>query len=89
MAMVTEDRHLEGLVLDRSVKFNISLANLKRIRRNGLTDGKKETDMAKQGVEELNIKSLRSIVQSNSSPGESAEGCHIQMAAYQAGSAAA
>lgn len=56
MAMVTEDRHLEGLVLDRSVKFNISLANLKSIRRNGLTDGKKETDMAKQGVEELNIK---------------------------------
>ena len=56
MAMVTEDRHLEGLVLDRSVKFNISLANLKAIKRKGLADGKKETDMAQQGVKDLNIK---------------------------------
>jgi len=56
MAMVTEDRHLEGLVLDRSVKFNISLASLKNIKGKFFTDRKKETTMSEQGIKDLGIK---------------------------------
>lgn len=33
IAMVTEDRHLEGLVLDETVKFNMTLANLQGNQR--------------------------------------------------------
>ena len=56
MAMVTEDRHKEGLILDESVKFNITLVNLKAINKGFLVDRFKETTLSKSGVKALNIK---------------------------------
>ena len=57
VAMVSEDRHLEGLVLTESVKYNISLANLKSIsKRKAFVDSKKEIEIANKNVKNLNIK---------------------------------
>lgn len=56
MAMVTEDRHLEGLVLEESVKFNMTLANLTDIKGRVFVDPKKEAAISKHGVEELGVK---------------------------------
>ena len=57
IAMVTEDRHLEGLVLGESVKYNISLANLPSIATNRFFVKKeKETKIAEQCVTDLRIK---------------------------------
>jgi ribose transport system ATP-binding protein len=55
IAMVTEDRHKEGLVLGRSVGFNVSLANLSAIKRFALISHKREERMAKRRVDELKI----------------------------------
>ncbi len=57
IAMVTEDRHLEGLVLGESVKYNISLANLPSISTNRFFVKKeKEVRIADQSVADLKIK---------------------------------
>ncbi len=57
IAMVTEDRHLEGLVLGESVKYNISLANLPSISTGRLFVKKeKEDKIAAKSVEDLKIK---------------------------------
>ena len=56
IAMVTEDRHLEGLVLDGSVKFNMTLANLRAIRGMLFVRPTKEADISNRGIQELNVK---------------------------------
>ena len=56
IAMVTEDRHLEGLVLDGSVKFNMTLANLRAIRGMLFVSPTKEADISNRGIQELNVK---------------------------------
>lgn len=56
VAMVTEDRHLEGLVLDESVKFNMTLANLKAIKGAVFVDPKKELSISQKGVTDLGVK---------------------------------
>jgi ABC-type sugar transport system ATPase subunit len=56
IGMITEDRRNEGLLLSMSVKHNLSLANLRgMLSRWFLVDNKKETQLAEQFVERLNI----------------------------------
>lgn len=56
IAMVTEDRHKEGLVLDKSVGFNMTLANINAIRSKGLINRHKEKLLSERGIKALNIK---------------------------------
>ncbi len=63
IGMITEDRRNEGLLLPMSVRENMSLANLLNLRnRWRLVDGARETTLAQQFVERLNIK-VSSILQ--------------------------
>lgn len=56
IAMVTEDRHKEGLVLGRSVAFNLSLANLKEVKGKLFVARKKEAEIADHRIGEMRIK---------------------------------
>ena len=56
VGFITEDRKVEGLMLEESIMKNISLANLGRISKNGVLQKKAEQDLVKQGIEELHIK---------------------------------
>lgn len=56
IGFITEDRKVEGLMLEESIMKNISLANLGIISKNGVLSRKKEDDLVKKGIEELRIK---------------------------------
>lgn len=56
IAMVSEDRKTYGLVIERDVRENISLANLKRYTVAGIVDDKAIDVEANEMVELLNIK---------------------------------
>ncbi len=57
LSLVPEDRRLNGVVYDFSVRKNISLVSLKNLSRLGfVVDVKKEKEVAKKLVEELSIK---------------------------------
>ncbi|MHC4726641.1 MAG: sugar ABC transporter ATP-binding protein [Planctomycetota bacterium] len=65
IGFITEDRKLEGLVLQMSVANSISLASLEQTERFGLLSVKLETRLAKDYVERLRIKtpSVHQIVE--------------------------
>ena len=56
IGFVTEDRKGNGLILNQSLTFNISLASLEEIEQNHILSKKKETNIAKKLLEELKIK---------------------------------
>lgn len=56
IGFITEDRKVEGLLLDKDIKTNIALANLSRISKNGILKKKKEKELVQNGIKELNIK---------------------------------
>jgi len=56
LAMVPEDRKLQGLLLGFSVEQNISLAVLARLTRYGFIDGKEEGSISDRQIKALNIK---------------------------------
>lgn len=56
IALVTEDRKNLGLVLDESIAFNLSLANLRAFVSNGLIDGYKEMKQNLRYAERLQVK---------------------------------
>jgi ribose transport system ATP-binding protein len=56
IAMVTEERRKEGLVLGRSVAFNLVLSNLKAIKGKLLVKRAKEQEIARRRIGELSIK---------------------------------
>lgn len=56
IGFITEDRKVEGLMLEESIMKNISLANLGRISKNGVIDKGTEQELVKKGIEELHIK---------------------------------
>lgn len=56
IGFITEDRKVEGLLLDKDIKTNIALANLSRISKNGVLQKKKEKELVQNGIKELNIK---------------------------------
>ena len=56
IAFLTEDRKLEGLTLDFTVKSNIVAANLDSVRTGLFTDNKKENTIADEYIEKTRIK---------------------------------
>ena len=56
MCYLSEDRKNEGLVGTSTVKWNLVMANFKRILTGGLLNAKKEKVVAEASVESLNIK---------------------------------
>ncbi|NNN07520.1 MAG: sugar ABC transporter ATP-binding protein [Elusimicrobia bacterium] len=56
LALVAEDRRRQGLVLDHSVGFNLSLSTLDRLARGGLIDAAAEAELNERDREELRIK---------------------------------
>ena len=56
IGFITEDRKVEGLMLEKSIMENISIANLGRISNGGVIQKKAEQDLVKRGIEELHIK---------------------------------
>ena len=63
LGFVTEDRRVEGLMLNASLKWNISMPNLSAIlNRVGLIDLKKETAYAKKGLGYFAIKAANENV---------------------------
>lgn len=56
IAYVSEDRKSYGLVLDNDVRFNISLASLKKISKYGVLDDGKESNIAHKYCKQLAIK---------------------------------
>ena len=56
IGFITEDRKIEGLMLEKSIMENISIANLGRISQKGVLNKKREQEMTQQGIEDLHIK---------------------------------
>lgn len=56
IGFITEDRKIEGLLLDKDIKTNIGLTNLSRISKYGILKKKKEKELVQNGIKELNIK---------------------------------
>lgn len=70
IGFITEDRKTEGLMLEESIKKNISLANLTQIsNRAGVLSKSKEDALVAKGIEELHIKCFGSQHECNNLSG--------------------
>lgn len=56
IAFVTEDRKSEGLIVDFSVRDNISLTNFHHVSTNGIVQSKKEQQLVQSMIERLQIR---------------------------------
>ena len=56
VGLVTEDRKTEGLLLDKSIEENISLANLKAISNQGVINRKTEGTLSEKDIQEFAIR---------------------------------
>lgn len=56
IGFITEDRKVEGLMLEESIEKNIALTNLSRISSHSFVNQKKEEELVKKGIQELHIK---------------------------------
>lgn len=56
IGFITEDRKVEGLMLETSIMKNISIANLGKISKGGVLNKKAEDELVKKGIEELHIR---------------------------------
>ncbi|VWD31703.1 sugar ABC transporter ATP-binding protein [Burkholderia contaminans] len=56
IALITEDRKGEGLLLTQSITANVSLGQLDRLARGGIVDGARETALAEQQIDALRIR---------------------------------
>lgn len=56
IGFITEDRKTEGLMLDKSIRENISLCNLGRISKSFVVSKEAEKDMVGEAIKELHIK---------------------------------
>ncbi|MDQ2908237.1 MAG: sugar ABC transporter ATP-binding protein [Candidatus Eremiobacteraeota bacterium] len=56
IALITEDRKAQGLVLGMSVRENTTLAHLERFTRRGFVDRKREEETADDEIAELRIR---------------------------------
>ncbi|WP_020619776.1 sugar ABC transporter ATP-binding protein [Paenibacillus daejeonensis] len=56
IALIPEDRRVQGLVLQHSVRDNMILPILAKVRRGPLLDGKKMNELSRELVKRLNIK---------------------------------
>jgi len=56
IALVTEDRRNEGLILNQSIRFNCSISVLRIISKYGLVSDKNDRRISEDSVKKLNIK---------------------------------
>jgi ribose transport system ATP-binding protein len=56
ISLIPEDRRLQGLVLDHSVKDNLLLPLLRRLQRGGVMDDRRGEQMVRSLVERLRVK---------------------------------
>lgn len=56
IGFITEDRKTEGLMLDKSIRENISLCNLGRISKSSVISKDAEKDMVAEAIKDLHIK---------------------------------
>lgn len=56
IGFITEDRKTEGLLLEKSIEENISIANLDIVSKNSVLSKSKQADLVKKGIEEFRIK---------------------------------
>ncbi len=56
IGFITEDRKTEGLMLDKSIRENISLCNLRRISKSSVISGEAEKNMVAEAIKDLHIK---------------------------------
>ncbi|WP_156183154.1 sugar ABC transporter ATP-binding protein [Mesobacillus campisalis] len=56
LALIPEDRRMQGLVLEHSVKDNLILPILSKLKKGTFTDNKKANEVSKELVQKLNIK---------------------------------
>jgi ribose transport system ATP-binding protein len=57
VALITEDRKGEGLLLPQSISANIALGNMGSISRGGLVNGRDETNLAQRQIDAMRIRS--------------------------------
>ncbi|MBG4923916.1 sugar ABC transporter ATP-binding protein [Pseudomonas aeruginosa] len=56
VALITEDRKGEGLLLDQSISANRALGNLPALARHGVSDRRREEALARRQVEALRVR---------------------------------
>lgn len=56
IGFITEDRKVEGLMLDKTIRENIALANLGTISGSGVISKSKEKSLISRGIEEFKIR---------------------------------
>lgn len=56
IALITEDRKGEGLLLPHSIAANVSLGNLASVARWGIVDGRRESALARQQIDALRVR---------------------------------
>ena len=56
IGFITEDRKTEGLMLDDSIRKNISIANLNKVSRKGVMSKESEKSLIQKAIEDLMIK---------------------------------
>nr|WP_174616412.1 sugar ABC transporter ATP-binding protein [Virgibacillus ihumii] len=69
IGFITEDRKAKGLIVDFSIRDNISLPNMNEVSRNGVISSKKEQDLITRLVSRLNVKTTGSSQQAKSLSG--------------------
>lgn len=56
IGFITEDRKTEGLMLDDSIRKNISIANLNKVSKDGVMSRESEKSLIQKAIEDLQIK---------------------------------
>jgi len=57
IALITEDRKGEGLLLPQPIAANVSLGNIGSVARHGVVDAKRENALAQKQIEAMRIRS--------------------------------
>ena len=69
IGFITEDRKTEGLMLDKSIRENISLCNLRRISKSSVISREAEKNMVAEAIKDLHIKCFGSHHECNNLSG--------------------
>ena len=69
VGFITEDRKTEGLMLDKSIRKNISLCNLRRISKSSVISREAEKNMVAEAIKDLRIKCFGSYHECNNLSG--------------------
>lgn len=69
IGFITEDRKTESLMLDKSIRENISLCNLRRISKSSVISREAEKNMVAEAIKDLHIKCFGSYHECNNLSG--------------------